>query len=105
MKMSSCPMIAIVCILAVGLLTTTSFLPNISADPSEVTHYIYTTVTICTNGGFGSGTSSSSQSTYASGWHEGVHVGGNSEDLVPWHEVTINYYYVITYSYEYCEYA
>lgn len=38
MKRLTLQMIAIVCILAVGSLTVTPFLPKVSADPSEVTH-------------------------------------------------------------------
>lgn len=104
MKMSLSQMIAIVCILAVVGLTLTPFLPDCTADPSEVNHYMSATITICINGGSSSATTSH-DSTTASGWHEGVHSGGNSENTVPWHEVTITYYLTITYSYVYCEYA
>ena len=46
MKMSLCQMIAVVCILAVGFLTITPFVPEVDADPyvtsvHYVTGYVY----------------------------------------------------------------
>lgn len=100
MKCSTLQMIAIVCILAVGLLTVTPFLPKVPADPSEVIHTRKINAYICDHGETLSYTTS--QSTTASGWHEGDHWSGS--DSVPRHDVTVTYNDTYTYKYEnWCE--
>lgn len=97
MKCSTLQMIAIVCILAVGLFTVTPFLSKVSADPSEVTHTRDVTVMVCVwHGPYYEYTTS--ESTTASGWHEGDHWSGSNS--VPRHDVSVDYNdnttYVIT---------
>lgn len=47
MKMFLCQMIAIVCILATGFLTVTSFVPEAHADPVDEVHVSVYSVVVC----------------------------------------------------------
>lgn len=69
MKMSLCQMIAIVCVLAVSLLTVTPFVQTVEADSYTVPHYDVTIYT-CENCGRGIWSSSYQAGTTTIYHHE-----------------------------------
>ncbi|MDE0427337.1 MAG: hypothetical protein OXN25_20985 [Candidatus Poribacteria bacterium] len=104
MRLSLCRIIAIVCILSIGITGSLLLAPMSEADPSEYIYETHEYWTRCINIPSSPHLSFTNQEVYANGWHEGDHWSGGN-DYVPPHDITRLYRTVYHLSWVWCEAA